>query len=99
MNNKRGTIFRLKQFIYLVLGWGMIFSVCCMISIPLTYLILFFQEGYFLLDIQPAINGLKFSIKVGGSGGVIFGLFIYLFSLIQEFYKKLSSPNKNKEEK
>ncbi len=46
MNNKRGIIFRLKQFIYLVLGWGIIFSVCCMISIPLTYLIILFKEGY-----------------------------------------------------
>ncbi|OCQ51969.1 hypothetical protein Ppb6_02860 [Photorhabdus australis subsp. thailandensis] len=78
MNNKRGIIFRLKQFIYLVLGWGITFSVCCMMSIPLAYLMIFVKEGCFLLDIQPAISGLKFSIKVGGSGGVIFGFFIYL---------------------
>ncbi|WP_244866676.1 hypothetical protein [Photorhabdus heterorhabditis] len=97
INNKRSVIFRLKQFIYLILGWGIVFSVCCMISIPLAYLIIFFKERYFLLDIQPAISGLKFSIKVGGSGGAIFGFFICLFSLIEEFCKKFSSLNKNKE--
>ncbi|WP_188093429.1 hypothetical protein [Photorhabdus heterorhabditis] len=45
INNKRSVIFRLKQFIYLILGWGIVFSVCCMISIPLAYLIIFFKEN------------------------------------------------------
>ncbi|ONK07044.1 hypothetical protein BSK71_02080 [Pectobacterium actinidiae] len=79
MQKNESKYFSLKRFIFFVLGTMGVIIFCCMLSIPVGYIAAFIQTGSFNFNLEPAIDGIRFSIKVGGGVGAVLGIGLYFF--------------------
>ncbi|WP_147437183.1 hypothetical protein [Brenneria alni] len=81
MQENKSGYFSVKRFVFFVLGMMVVVIFCCMLSIPIGYFVAFIKTGAFYFDMGPAIDGVKFSMKVGGGVGAVLGVGMYFFEL------------------